>query len=181
MCSSSTFTFIFNINFLKSSLADSKILQLTPIKIHGLVGVGLIEKSLTTVPIDTATWVWWIVKVGARFAVFVRRARMLPSPKNVLCQWNHWAFHMDGTPAASVTWVGARVGAPVQSMIKHTRQQRRSVQSTKTKKSEYMQSLIDMYKIQYRCEGTYTTRSRYIQSSLWRSEYAHAYQQSTQK
>ena len=36
--------------------------------------------------------------------------------KNVLCQWNHWAFHMDGTPAASVTRVGARVGAPIQSI-----------------------------------------------------------------
>ena len=42
-------------------------------------------------------------------------------------------------------------------MIKQTRQQRRSVLINQ-KKSEYMQSLIDMYNIQYRREGTYTTR-----------------------
>ena len=47
MCSSSIFTFILTL----IKFGGFKILQLTPIEIHGLVGVGLIEKSLTTVPI----------------------------------------------------------------------------------------------------------------------------------
>ena len=47
MCSSSIFTLYLTL----IKFGGFKILQLTPIKIHGLVGVGLIEKSLTTVPI----------------------------------------------------------------------------------------------------------------------------------
>jgi hypothetical protein len=111
---------------------------------------------------DTTTigWRTWIQRQEKR--TMPMKPLGIPRGRNTRSECN----------AGGGTGGGARVG---QSMIKHTRQQRRSVQSTKTKKSEYMQSLIDMYnKIQCSCEGTYTTRSWYIQSGLWRSEYAHA-------
>jgi hypothetical protein len=94
---------------------------------------------------DTTTigWRTWIQRQEKR--TMPMKPLGIPRGRNTRSECN----------AGGDTGGGARVG---QSMIKHTRQQRRSVQSTKTKKSEYMQSLIDMYNIQYRREGTYTTR-----------------------
>jgi hypothetical protein len=49
----------------------------------------------------TGTWRWCVGMFGARIAVFVRRARVLPSPCPATRNLSFWRFHQHGHPVVS--------------------------------------------------------------------------------
>ena len=49
----------------------------------------------------TATWRWRMGMFGARFAVFVRRARVLPGPCPATRNLSFWRFHRHRHPVVS--------------------------------------------------------------------------------
>ena len=49
----------------------------------------------------TATWRWCMSMSGARFAVFVRRARVLPTPCPATRNLSFWRFHRHRHPVVS--------------------------------------------------------------------------------
>jgi hypothetical protein len=57
----------------------------------------------------TGTWPWGMGMSGARFAVFVRRARVLPSPCHATRNLSFWRFHRHRHPVVSTRnfyWTG---------------------------------------------------------------------------
>ena len=58
-------------------------------------------QMMEIVQTGTSTWQWCISMVGARFAVFVRRARVLPSPCPATRNLSFWRFHRHRHPVVS--------------------------------------------------------------------------------